>query len=100
MNIFEQQSAEFHQRHIGPNEKETQQMLQVIGEPSLESLINKTVPPAIRMQRDLNLPEAMSENEYLKHIKEVSLLNKVYKNYIGQGYYDTITPLGYSSEYF
>ena len=92
MNIFEQQSAEFQTRHIGPDEKETQQMLQVIGEPSLSSLINKTVPPAIRMQQALNLPAAMSENEYLKHIKEVSLLNKVYKNYIGQGYYDTITP--------
>ena len=44
------------------------------------------------MQHELNLPAAMSEHEYLKHIKEISLKNKVYKNYIGQGYYDTITP--------
>lgn len=67
-------------------------MLRMIGEPTLDSLIDKTVPPAIRMKKGLNLPSAMSEHEYLKHIKEVSLLNKVYRNYIGQGYYDTITP--------
>lgn len=67
-------------------------MLRLIGEPTLDSLIDKTVPPAIRMKKGLNLPSAMSEHEYLKHIKEVSLLNKVYRNYIGQGYYDTITP--------
>lgn len=67
-------------------------MLQVIGESSLDSLINKTVPAGIRMQKDLDLPEPMSEAEYLKHIKEVSLRNKLFKSYIGQGYYDTITP--------
>ena len=44
------------------------------------------------MQHELNLPAAMSEHQYLQHIKEVSLKNKVYKNYIGQGYYDTIVP--------
>ncbi len=44
------------------------------------------------MEHDLNLPPAMSEFEYLQHIKEISLQNKVFKNYIGQGYYDTITP--------
>lgn len=92
MTLFEQQSVEFLQRHIGPDEKEKQAMLRVIGEPSLESLIDKTVPPAIRMSQGLNLPSAMSEHEYLKHIKEISLHNKVFRNYIGQGYYDTITP--------
>ncbi len=92
MTLFEQQSVEFLQRHIGPDEKEKAAMLRLIGEPTLDSLIDKTVPPAIRMKKGLNLPSAMSEHEYLKHIKEVSLLNKVYRNYIGQGYYDTITP--------
>jgi hypothetical protein len=43
------------------------------------------------MEKPLNIPAAMSEIEYLKHIKEISLKNKVFKNYIGQGYYDTIT---------
>lgn len=92
MNLFEQQSSEFIHRHIGPGEADTRKMLKKIGAESLEQLINNTVPPAIRMSRPMNIPAAMSENEYLKHIKEVSLKNKVYKNYIGQGYYDTITP--------
>src|SRR6476620_1814343 len=67
-------------------------MLKTIGVSSLEELVNRTVPPAIRMEGDLKLPPAMSEAEYLNHIKEVSLKNQIYKNYIGQGYYDTITP--------
>jgi len=92
MNLFEKQSSEFIARHIGPDEHATKQMLKTIGEPDLATLVNKTVPPAIRMQHELNLPEAMSEHQYLQHIKEVSHQNKVYKNYIGQGYYDTITP--------
>ncbi|HMU46771.1 MAG TPA: aminomethyl-transferring glycine dehydrogenase [Chitinophagaceae bacterium] len=92
MSLFEQQSNEFIARHIGPNEKEKAKMLKVIGEPSLDSLINKTVPPGIRMNKPLNIPSAMSEHEYLKHIKEASLKNKLFTNYIGQGYYDTITP--------
>ncbi len=67
-------------------------MLATIGEPSLESLVGKTVPSSIRMSKALNIPPSMSEYEYLQHIKDVSLKNKVYRNYIGQGYYDTITP--------
>ncbi len=92
MNIFEQQSNEFIPRHIGPNEKETADMLKLIGVESLEELIKKTVPAGIRMEHSLNIPAAMSENEYLQHIKEISLKNKTYKTYIGQGYYDCITP--------
>jgi glycine dehydrogenase len=92
MNLFEQQNNEFISRHIGPNETETHQMLQVIGETSLDVLIDKTVPPGIRMNESLNIPPAISEHEYLQLIKDISLKNKVYKNYIGQGYYDTITP--------
>jgi glycine dehydrogenase len=92
MNLFEQQSAEFIPRHIGPNAHDTSRMLKTIGETSLSALIDKTVPPNIRMDHTLNIPAAMSEHEYLKHIKEISLKNKVFKNYIGQGYYDTIVP--------
>jgi glycine dehydrogenase len=92
MSFFEQQSNEFIPRHIGPGEDDTRQMLKTIGENSLASLIDKTVPPAIRMHHALNIPAAMSEHEYLKHIKEISERNKVFKNYIGQGYYDTIIP--------
>src|SRR6478609_3662371 len=92
MSLFEAQSKEFQQRHNGPNESQTQEMLSVIGVNNLDELINRTVPPGIRMKGALNLPPAMSEAEYLSHIKEISLKNKVFKNYIGQGYYDTITP--------
>lgn len=92
MNLFEQQSAEFKKRHIGPNETDTQQMLQTIGVGSMAELISNTVPAAIRMQKPLNIPQAIGENEYLQLIKEMSTKNKVFKTYIGQGYYDTITP--------
>ncbi|HEY6503628.1 MAG TPA: aminomethyl-transferring glycine dehydrogenase [Chitinophagaceae bacterium] len=92
MNLFEQQSNEFIPRHIGPNEQDARQMLKTIGETSLAGLIEKTVPPNIRMDHSLNIPAAMSEHEYLEHIREISLKNKVFKNYIGQGYYDTIVP--------
>lgn len=92
MNIFDQEQKEFHSRHIGPSDQDTMQMLRAMGEKTLEGLIDKTVPAGIRMTHDLRIPEAMSEFEYLKHIKEISLLNKHFKSYIGQGYYDTITP--------
>jgi glycine dehydrogenase len=92
MSLFEAQEREFQARHIGPNENETAQMLKSVGAASLDELMERTVPSGIRMQDDLDLPPAMGEFEYLHHIKEVSLRNKVYKTYIGQGYYDTITP--------
>ncbi len=92
MNLFDQQKNEFKQRHIGPSGTETLQMLRSMGESSLQSLVDKTVPPAIRMENDLQIPPPMSEAEYLQHIKEISLENKVFRNYIGQGYYDTHTP--------
>ena len=92
MPLFEKQANEFIQRHIGPNEADTNTMLKTIGENSLASLIDKTVPVGIRMQKLPDIPGAMSEYEYLKHIKEISLKNKVFTNFIGQGYYDTITP--------
>lgn len=92
MNLLEQQANEFRYRHIGPNEADSREMLKAIGESSLNDLVDKTVPPGIRMSQELDIPAAMSENEYLQHIKELSTKNKVFKNYIGQGYYDTITP--------
>lgn len=92
MSLFESQSKEFQRRHNGPNENQTKEMLKTIGVNSLDELIDRTVPSGIRMDHELNLPPAMSEAEYLSHIKEVSLKNKIFKNYIGQGYYDTITP--------
>jgi glycine dehydrogenase len=92
MNLFELQSNEFAGRHIGPRKEDAAAMLQTIGVDSISELIARTVPDAIRMKAPLALPPAMSEAEYLRHIKEVSLKNEVYRSYIGQGYYDTHTP--------
>jgi glycine dehydrogenase len=92
MNLFEQQQNEFAGRHIGPDEQETKEMLEVIGVNSLDELIRKTIPDAIRIKGKLGLPAAISEFEYLNELKKTAAKNKVYKNYIGQGYYDTITP--------
>jgi glycine dehydrogenase len=91
MNLFEQQQNEFVPRHIGTIGQE-KQMLKTIGSSSLDELIDKTVPASIRSNKALNLPAAMSEADLLKYLKDVSLKNKVYKTYIGQGYYDTHTP--------
>ncbi len=92
MNLFSAQSAEFIGRHIGPNPQDTKAMLSTIGAGSIEELISRTVPQAIRMDHALNIPSGMSEAEYLTMLKEISLKNKVFRNYIGQGYYDTHTP--------
>jgi len=92
MSLFDQQSREFISRHIGPNEKDTQRMLDVMGEKSLDELIQKTVPAGIRMKHSLKIPDSIGENTYLEMLKGISLKNKLFKNYIGQGYYDTIVP--------
>jgi glycine dehydrogenase len=67
-------------------------MLQTVGESQLSSLIDKTVPAGIRMNRVLNVPQPLSEYQYLQHIAEVGKQNQVWKNFIGQGYYPSITP--------
>ncbi len=79
-------------RHNGPRSKEIDAMLSTIGIKTLEELIEKTVPSKIRLTKAMNLPDGMNEWEYLNHIKQIGGLNKIYKTYIGQGYYDTITP--------
>ncbi len=92
MNLFEQQQTEFLHRHIGPDEIETASMLRAIGMGSMEELINLTVPASIRLQAPLQTGSPMSEFEYLSSLKQTAALNKVYKNYIGKGYYNTIVP--------
>ncbi len=82
----------FVKRHIGPREEELNIMLKKIGAKSLDELIDKTIPDSIRLKKPLNIPDGISETEYLSHIWEVAQKNKVYKSYIGMGYYNTITP--------
>lgn len=82
----------FVNRHIGINAQELQEMLQAVGASSLDQLIYETVPDNIRLQRELNLPDEMSEYEYLQELKQTAAKNKVFKSYIGMGYHGTITP--------
>jgi len=91
MNLFNQQH-EFAGRHIGPGERDTQSMLSTIGAASMEELINKTVPESIRLKSPLKLPAAQTEFEYLQELKKIAAKNKIFRSYIGQGYYNTITP--------
>ena len=79
-------------RHIGPNETDLAQMLQTVGVENLDQLIYQTIPDDIRLKQPLNLPEALSENEFLNHIQQLSQKNKIFKTYIGLGYHETITP--------
>ncbi|RXF69503.1 aminomethyl-transferring glycine dehydrogenase [Arcticibacter tournemirensis] len=82
----------FESRHISPDGLETSEMLATTGVSSLEELIDQTIPTQIRLKHPLNLPAPKSEFEYLANLKQLSSKNKVFKSFIGQGYYDTITP--------
>ena len=82
----------FAHRHIGPNPNELNIILKTIGVESVEELLNQTIPDNIRLKKDLNIPEGISEMEFLKEIKKLSSLNKNFKTYIGLGYHDTFTP--------
>ncbi|MFQ4145587.1 aminomethyl-transferring glycine dehydrogenase [Chlorogloeopsis sp. ULAP02] len=87
-----QKSSDFQQRHIGPNGDEIQQMLADMGFSSLDALIEQTVPQSIRLSRRLDLPAALSEYAALAKLKEIALKNRIFRSYIGMGYYDCITP--------
>lgn len=91
MNNFEFYDK-FVDRHIGPDENDIKKMLGVIGVKSLDELIEKTLPKSIRLKDKLELTEPMTEYELLLHLKSIASKNKVFKNYIGLGYYPTITP--------
>ncbi|KAA5828103.1 aminomethyl-transferring glycine dehydrogenase [Algibacter amylolyticus] len=79
-------------RHIGPREDDQKQMLNTIGLDTLDELIYETIPDDIRLKKELNLDEPMTEHEYLLHIHDLSKKNKAYKTYIGLGYHPTILP--------
>jgi len=82
----------FLRRHVGPDSSEIKTMLSSIGVDSLDALIANTVPDSIRLKEDLDIPEALSEFAYLKMVKGIASKNKVFRSYIGKGYYGTITP--------
>ena len=82
----------FANRHIGVGEKELPLMLKKIGVNSLDELIDKTIPANIRLKEPLKLGPAMTEREFSTHIGQLAAQNKLYKTYIGCGWYDTVTP--------
>jgi glycine dehydrogenase len=92
MKIDSQYSEKFESRHIGPDARQVEEMLKVIKAPSIDALIDQTVPATIRLKKALNLPAAKSEFRFLQDFKALAGKNKVYKSYIGTGYYNTITP--------
>jgi glycine dehydrogenase len=80
-------SDKFVNRHNGPREHEVTGMLSTIGVKSIDELIDKIVPAEIRLEKPLRLPEAMSEFQYLNHIRSIGKKNKMFRSFIGQGYY-------------
>lgn len=88
--IFYQEK--FEDRHNGPDAAQVEEMLSVLGVSTLDELIDQTVPAQIRKKNALNLPPALSEVTYLEKIAEVAEKNKVFKSYIGQGYYNVTLP--------
>jgi glycine dehydrogenase len=79
-------------RHIGVDDKEQQEMLKIVNAKSLDDLVLKTVPKNIVFNRELNLSEPLTENEYLEYAKKISLMNKIYRSYIGLGYHNCHVP--------
>ncbi len=82
----------FEHRHNGSDSNEIAEMLKVVGVDSLDQLIDETVPSNIRLKAPLNLPAGVSEQVFLKEMKELVSKNKVFKSFIGTGYYNTYTP--------
>ncbi len=82
----------FEPRHIGPNDDETKEMLKTIGVASLDELIDQTVPPHIRLEGPMKINKAMTEHETINHIRGIAARNKIFRSFIGLGYYGTIVP--------
>ncbi|MCB2197551.1 MAG: aminomethyl-transferring glycine dehydrogenase [Bacteroidetes bacterium] len=82
----------FIQRHNGPRDHEIDEMIDKIGVSSLDELINKTVPSSIRLDKPMAIGKGMSEYEYSSKLRRIAAKNKLYKSFIGLGYYDTIMP--------
>jgi len=85
-------SDQFSERHLGPRKPEMKEMLETIGVNSLEELIRLTIPASILKNKPMNLPPEVDEQSYLAIIKEVAGKNKMFRSYMGLGYYNAILP--------
>lgn len=79
-------------RHIGISADDEAVMLEKVGVKNLDELIKQTIPSNILIEKELELPAALTERQYASHILELGLRNKLFTTYIGQGWYDTNTP--------
>jgi glycine cleavage system P protein (glycine dehydrogenase) len=82
----------FQSRHIGPDAEETAAMLKAVGASSLDQLIDEAIPSRIRLKQPLNLPPGESEYHFLRELEQTAKRNQLFRSFLGQGYYDTITP--------
>ncbi len=82
----------FKSRHIGPRNNDLDEMLKVVKAESLDKLIDETVPENIRADKTLNTGSGMSEYEFLNKLRDITSKNKLYKNYIGLGYFPAVLP--------
>jgi glycine dehydrogenase len=92
MKIDSHYTEKFESRHIGPDQQQVKEMLEVIKAKSVDELVDQTVPSNIRLKKALALPAAQSEFQFLNDFKKIASKNKVFKSFIGTGYYNTITP--------
>ncbi len=92
MKTLPNYTEKFEARHNAPDSIQVNEMLKVVNAKSVDELIDQTVPANIRLKKPLNLPAAQSEFEFLKDFKSILSKNKIFKSYIGTGYYNTLTP--------
>uniref|UniRef100_A0AAR2L2Y1 glycine dehydrogenase (aminomethyl-transferring) n=1 Tax=Pygocentrus nattereri TaxID=42514 RepID=A0AAR2L2Y1_PYGNA len=83
---------DFAERHIGPGDKEKREMLNTLGLGSVSELIENTIPSSIRLQRSLKMDDPVCENEILESLQKIASKNKLWRSYIGMGYYDCSVP--------
>lgn len=92
LHKFQDLAQSFVHRHIGPNDAEIANMLEVVGVDSLDALVSEVVPANILSKEPLGLDKSRSEADMLAELKEIASQNQVFRSYIGQGYYGTQTP--------
>lgn len=92
MHIDSQYSEKFESRHIGPDAAQVKEMLKTVKAKSFDDLIDETIPAKIRLREPLDLPAARTEFEFVNSFRALASKNKVYRSFIGSGYYNTITP--------
>jgi glycine dehydrogenase len=85
-------SDDFAPRHLGPRDADVAAMLAALGLDSLEALADATVPADIRLRRPLELGPPVTEHRLLEELRTLAGDNQVLRSFLGQGYYDTITP--------